>query len=68
MEKLKVLFRWFSSSLIGMLTVVIFSAIMVGIGKLFTYVVDARPVEIAILLTLGVIVMMMGLNYLTGKS
>ncbi len=60
MEKLKVLFRWFASSFIGVLTVAVFGAILLGVGKAFSYFIDARPIEVAILFALSVICMMLG--------
>lgn len=60
MEKLKVLIRWFGMTLGGIMSIVLFAAIMIGIGKVLTYIIDARSIEVAILLCLSVISIMIG--------
>jgi hypothetical protein len=60
MEKVKVLIRWFASSFVGVMVVAVFAAILLGVGKAFSLLVDASAVDLAILMALSVICMMLG--------
>jgi hypothetical protein len=60
MEKVKVLIRWFASSFVGVIVVAVFAAILLGVGKVFSLLVDASAVDLAILMALSVISMMLG--------
>jgi hypothetical protein len=64
MEKVKVLIRWFASAFVGVMVVAVFAAILLGVGKVFSFLVDARAVDVAILMALSVISMMMGVMLL----